>query len=117
VRRRRPARVYDVGEEPDPRFSLANERTFLAWIRTALSLFVAGLAVEALALLDGSRSDRTIGVALVATGLLTAGLAFQRWAVTERALRLRQPLPSALMSPVLAGTVVVVSAAALLLLA
>lgn len=26
------------GRDPDYRFSLANERTFLAWIRTALAL-------------------------------------------------------------------------------
>ena len=35
--RRWPSRVYAHGHEPDPRFSLANERTFLAWIRTALA--------------------------------------------------------------------------------
>ncbi|WP_143342795.1 YidH family protein, partial [Crossiella equi] len=43
-----PERVYGVGEEPDPRFTLANERTFLAWIRTSLGLMAAGVAVEAL---------------------------------------------------------------------
>ena len=36
--RRFPARVYRAGTEPDPRFTLANERTFLAWIRTSLAL-------------------------------------------------------------------------------
>ena len=35
---RRPRSVYGGGEEPDPRFSLANERTALAWMRTALAL-------------------------------------------------------------------------------
>ncbi len=33
------------GSEPDARFTFANERTFLAWSRTALALVVAGLAV------------------------------------------------------------------------
>ena len=33
------------GEEPDARFSYANERTFLAWNRTALALIGVGLAV------------------------------------------------------------------------
>ena len=47
-RRRFPRSVFDGGEDPDPRFSLANERTFLAWLRTGLALVVAGLAVEAL---------------------------------------------------------------------
>ncbi len=45
-----PRQVYEVGTEPDPRFTLANERTFLAWIRTALALIAAGIALEALAL-------------------------------------------------------------------
>jgi putative membrane protein len=44
-----PRRVYEVGDEPDPRFTLANERTFLAWIRTALALIAAGVALEAIA--------------------------------------------------------------------
>ncbi len=43
--RRRP-RLGDVGEEPDARFTFANERTFLAWNRTALGCVVAGLAVS-----------------------------------------------------------------------
>ena len=45
------------GSEPDPRFTLANERTFLAWIRTALALTAGGVALEALTvpLLPGLR--------------------------------------------------------------
>jgi putative membrane protein len=31
-------RWYDEGVDPDRRYSLANERTFLAWIRTSLAL-------------------------------------------------------------------------------
>ena len=41
VDRRFPRSVYGEGEEPDPRFSLANERTFLAWLRTALAMYAA----------------------------------------------------------------------------
>ena len=48
--RRFPRRLYGVGTEPDPRYSLANERTFLAWIRTSLTLMAAGVALEVLAL-------------------------------------------------------------------
>ena len=45
-----PRWVYGVGTEPDARFSLANERTFLAWVRTSLAFSAAGVALEALSL-------------------------------------------------------------------
>ena len=48
--RRWPRSVYGVGSEPDPRFTFANERTFLAWIRTSLALLACGIALEAVAL-------------------------------------------------------------------
>ena len=51
--RRWPRQVYAVGTEPDPRFSFANERTFLAWIRTALGFLAAGVAIAAVARLAG----------------------------------------------------------------
>ncbi len=35
-------KISRIGEAPDYRFSLANERTFLAWIRTALGFLAAG---------------------------------------------------------------------------
>jgi len=37
---------YEEGETPDYRFSLANERTFLAWIRTGLGFFVSAIAID-----------------------------------------------------------------------
>src|SRR5215213_3299895 len=92
--RRFPRSVYGVGEEPDPRFSLANERTFLAWIRTSLALTAGGVALEALALplVNGLRLASS--VLLVVLGILAAVQAWWGWATTERSLRRRRPLPS-----------------------
>ena len=55
-----------VGEAPDYRFSLANERTFLAWIRTSLALIAGGLAV--IHLLAGSTVWRSLGILLILLG-------------------------------------------------
>src|SRR6266536_6422740 len=89
----RPDDPRAVGREPDPRFTLANERTFLAWNRTALALIGGGLAAGQL--LDfGSRTARLV-VALppIALGLLLALDSYRRWEANERALRLGEPLP------------------------
>ncbi len=102
-----PRRVYGVGEEPDARASLANERTFLAWVRTGLALAAGGVALEALDLpvRDGLRLAAAL--LLVALGTVTPVLAWARWAAVERALRLRRPLPASLLGPaVAAGTAV-----------
>lgn len=88
--RRWPRRVYGVGTEPDPRFTLANERTFLAWLRTALGLMVAAAAVKAFGT-DGSQWAAVV-LAVLAVGV--AAEAFPRWSRNERALRLQLPLPS-----------------------
>ena len=107
VRGRFPRGVYGAGEEPDPRFSMANERTFLAWIRTALALSAAGVALEALDLPIAPGLRLTSALVLTALGVVTPVLCWLRWASMERALRLGRPLPSSLLGPVLAvGTAV-----------
>lgn len=101
-----PRSVYGAGDEPDPRFSLANERTFLAWIRTSLALLAAGVALEGLdlALQPGFRFAAS--VVLVVLGLLTPLQAWRGWARDERAMRLREPLASpTLASPLTIGAV------------
>lgn len=100
-RGRWPRRVYDVGAEPDPRFTFANERTFLAWIRTALALLAAGIALEAVEI-PAARAVRVpLVVALALLGAVSSGMAFFRWARSERALRQSRPLPSPALAPVL----------------
>ncbi|MCI2416712.1 DUF202 domain-containing protein [Saccharopolyspora sp. K220] len=98
-----PQRLYRDGSEPDPRFTLANERTFLAWIRTALALMAGGVGVEALNAATGHPSPlRTaLAVLLLLSGVLCSASAFSRWMVTERALRRGRPLPAPRLAPVL----------------
>lgn len=88
-----PAWVYAVGTRPDHRFSLANERTFLAWIRTSLALMAGGVALDAVELDSPRGLQSALAVVLVVLGLLGAAVSWLRWAATERAMRLRRTLP------------------------
>ena len=94
VTTRRPGWVYDAGEEPDPRFSLANERTFLAWVRTALAMFAGGVALHALEVPSTDWLRALLVVVLIGVGGLICLFSLVRWARVERAMRLREPLPS-----------------------
>lgn len=92
---RRPRRVYEVGHEPDPRFTLANERTLLAWLRTALALVVAGAAIVALSELSASNPlVETLAVIAFVSGGATAAIGYLHWQHTERAMRQDEPLPA-----------------------
>lgn len=97
------ARVLGDGIEPDPRFTLANERTFLAWIRTALAFLAGGVALEAFAGDVFPEAVRTgLVVALLLIGMIIAAGATLRWIRLERAMRRRLPLPLPWIAPVLA---------------
>ncbi|WP_447739345.1 YidH family protein [Pseudomonas laurentiana] len=90
------------GCEPDPRFTLANERTFLAWIRTALALLASGIALDALPLeLLAGRPQTLLPQALTGMALLVSVNATLRWLNVERALRHRQALPYPILAPLL----------------
>ncbi|MEU6893769.1 DUF202 domain-containing protein [Streptomyces sp. NPDC046557] len=88
-----PQRLKDEGETPDYRFSLANERTFLAWIRTALALVGAGFAVDQF--LPDLRWGVRVGMAfaLLAVGAACALRAVNHWMRCERAMRRGVDLP------------------------
>jgi putative membrane protein len=102
--RRFPRRVYGRGTEPDGRFSLANERTFLAWVRTALALLAGGVALEALDLPVEPHLRLTASVLLIVLGIAAPAQAWFGWARAERALRERRPLPApAFSGPLAAG--------------
>ncbi|WP_338748708.1 YidH family protein [Janibacter alittae] len=89
-----PAWVYAEGEEPDYRFSLANERTFLAWLRTTLALIAAGVAVNVIDLGVPEGVARGLSTLLLGLGVITPATAFVRWARAERAMRRETELPS-----------------------
>lgn len=107
-----------AGQEPDYRFSLANERTFLAWIRTALALVGGGLAVVAFLPASTSVALRdSIGLVLVAIGTGIAAASFARWARNEDAMRHDRPIPASVLPMLLSiGVLVVAVLVALLLL-
>lgn len=109
-----PHELREVGSPPDYRFSLANERTFLAWIRTGLALLGGGLAVAGfLPPLRVPHLREVLAITLMALGGLIALRAIDHWARCERAMRLREPLPASRFPALLA---LAVGTGALLLL-
>lgn len=100
-----PRSVYSRGAEPDARFSLANERTFLSWISVGVALISVGVGLETFAagLHPGLRLAAS--VLLILAGIACPAQAWVGWARTEIALREQRPLPS---SPLIAGLAIVV---------
>ncbi|SCG57132.1 YidH family protein [Micromonospora halophytica] len=110
-----PSELRSVGTTPDYRFSLANERTFLAWLRTGLALIAGGLAAaQFLPPLPLRHLREAIAVALLLLGGTVAVRAVDHWARTERAIRLGEELPVSRFPAVLA---LLVGLGALLLVA
>ena len=105
------------GKEPDPRFTLANERTYLTWLSTSLALSAGGVAMAAV------RADffvpwvRTaMAVILVVLAALAAGMAYPRWRRVQRALRRDAPLPPPALASLFGYGVAVVAVLALILI-
>ena len=106
--------------EPDARFTFANERTFLAWNRTALALVVAGLAIaQLLPPFPGIPFGRhLLAVPLIALGAILAVVGYLELRRNQRALRDRRPLPRSPLPRILATSIaaMAVIAAVLILL-
>lgn len=98
----RQALALADGCEPDPRFTLANERTFLAWIRTALAFLASGIALDALPLgMLAGRLQTLLPYGLTGMALLVSVNAILRWLNVERALRHQRALPFPILAPLL----------------
>lgn len=109
--------VFPDGEEPDPRFTLANERTFLAWTRTSLAFLAGGIAFEAFQISGLTDTVRTtIAVFIIGVGMIIAAGAAVRWMNVERAMRKQKPLPVPAIIPFLSIAALVASAAVLVLI-
>ncbi|SDC55533.1 putative membrane protein [Sanguibacter gelidistatuariae] len=104
---RRPAAVYGVGSEPDARFSLANERTALAWVRTGLGLVAGGVALTSFSTFAEVPVLLEIVAAIAClAGASLAVYALRSWKHHEIALRTGSPLPAPTALPLLVGGVV-----------
>jgi putative membrane protein len=101
----------DEGTEPDARFTMANERTFLAWARTSLALVVGGLAVAQLLppfpRVPWGRS--AIATPLILLGAILPVLSYLEWRANERALRLGAALGRTQLPRILAMTIAVIA--------
>jgi len=99
--------------EPDARFTYANERTFLAWNRTALALIATGVAAtQLLPDLHVAGGRRILGLPMIALGAVVAVTSFRHWRANQRAMRRKEPLPSSPMPLVLSlgiGAVAVIA--------
>jgi putative membrane protein len=108
-----------VSEErqTDTQAELANERTYLAWLRTGLALMAVGVAAERVLPAEGIIWARQmIGISLILAGVLTAGLARWRWQRDDRALRAGRPIPPPILGYVVAAAIVLNGLATIVLL-
>jgi putative membrane protein len=108
-------RLLSNGSDPDPRFSLANERTFLAWIRTALGLIALGVAVATFVSTQDTKGISLIlAAALVLLGGVLAAGSWWRWLSVERAMRDGHGIPPSTLAPFLAIGIGVIAVIAII---
>lgn len=93
--------LTNVGTEPDPRFTFANERTFLAWARTGLALIGGGLLAAQVLHFGLGGGHLVLALPTIGLGGLLGIVGFQRWQANERAMRLGEPLGQAPLVPLL----------------
>ncbi|WP_328395928.1 YidH family protein [Nocardia sp. NBC_00416] len=110
-------RDEETDREPDYRFTLANERTFLAWIRTAFALLAGGVAVGQLFTGEfDPATHRLLGGGCVVLAVLVAVGAFLRWRQVQAAMRRDGPLPGPVMVKLMVGGVLAAAVGCALLI-
>ena len=109
-------RDREIDIEPDYRFTLANERTFLAWNRTSLALIAGGVAATQLVPEFGPEGSRhVVGGLLAVLGIVVSFLSLRRWQRVQQAMRRDADLPPSRLPLLLTiGLVVVTVAVAIL---
>jgi putative membrane protein len=109
-----PPATSGDGTEPDARFTFANERTFLAWSRTALALVVGGLAIaQLLPPFPGVPWGRhIIGTPLILLGCAVSLVSYTEWRASQQALRHGRPLPRSRLPQILAIAITAIGLAA-----
>ena len=88
-----PRDVFGAGPDPDTRFTLANERTFLAWTRTALALVAGAVAVHSPFFELRTWVSNIASLWLLLLAALCVAQAWLRWRAVEKAIRSGSPMP------------------------
>jgi putative membrane protein len=96
--------------DPDARFLLANERTFLAWIRTALAVLAGGIALTQLG--HDSTAESVVGMVVIILGGFMASVGYLRFKAADRAIR-RGELPAIGREPFVQASGIIMVALAL----
>ena len=105
------------GRDPDYRFTLANERTFLAWMRTSLALIAGGVGLMQLVPSFGIPGVKHgLSVVLVLIGGMLATLSVRRWKQVQDAMRDEAELPISRLPVLLAIALLGVTACLLVLI-
>lgn len=108
-RARRRADPLRKQVRPDYRFSLANERTFLAWARTGLALVAGGIAVEQFASLKLSWITVVVGLFGICLGATVTVLGYRHYLRVQDAMEHERPLPGHSAIPLLVLGVVAIA--------
>ncbi|MCU0299671.1 MAG: DUF202 domain-containing protein [Candidatus Nanopelagicales bacterium] len=104
-----------VTEDPDYRYSLANERTYLAWVRTALALIAGGIAIRIFMSDVGSTWSVTLAaIGFTVLGGVLALTSLVHWGRVQRAMQRGEPLPSQRAPMILTGGIVLLAVIVLL---